>query len=357
MNTLWLTDARLIMPRGIVRRAVGVRGGRLAALLRKAPRGGEHLSLKGAYVAPGFIDLHVWGPVAVLSRELAKTGTTAFLRALGPASHAELVQELRATQRAGSLEAACLGVHLEGPYVNPLRAGALLRSRMRAPSVAELKLLCRAGPVRLITLAPELPHALEAIHWCQKHGVRVSLGHSDAEAPIAAQAVRAGASLVTHMFNGMRPFHHRAPSLADVALTDARLTTMVIADGVHVSDAALRLLLRAKGPERVALVTDSIRHQGWPVKRRQGAYYLKRQPATLAGSDLTLLQAVRQAVRKGGATMAEAVAMASTVPARVLGETRRGQLRVGALANLTVFDEDFAPRLTMVDGRIVYCAN
>ena len=174
---------------------------------------------------------------------------------------------------------------------------------------------------------------------------------------MAEQAVRAGASLVTHVFNGMRPFHHRTPSLADMALTDARLTTMVIADGVHVSDAALRLLLRAKGPAHVALVTDSVRYQGWPVKRRNGAFYLTRRPGTLAGSDLTLLQAVRRAVQVGGATLAEAVAMASTVPARLLGATRRGRLRVGAPANLTVFDEDFTPRLTIVAGRIVYCAN
>lgn len=357
MNTLWLTQARLITPRGIVRGAVGVRGGRVVALPRHAPRTGEQLSLKGAYVAPGFIDLHVWGPPAVLSRELAKTGTTAFLRALGPAFRTELVRELKATRGAGGLGAACLGVHLEGPYVNPVQGGALPRAGMRAPSLSELTTLCRAGPVRLITLAPELPRALDAIRWCRRRRVLVSLGHSDAEAPVAGQAVRAGASLVTHVFNGMRPFHHRAPSLADVALTEPRLTTMVIADGVHVSNAALRLLLRAKGPARVVLVTDSIRHQGWPVKRRHGAFYLTRQPATLAGSDLTLLQAVRRAVQAGGATLAEAVAMASTVPARLLGETRRGLLRVGAPANLTVFDETFAPRLTMVDGRIVYCAN
>lgn len=357
MNTLWLTDARLLTPQGLRRGAVGIKGGRLVGLPRHAPRGGERLSLKGAYVAPGFIDLHVWGLPAVLSRELAKTGTTAFLRALGPAPRPQLLRELQATQGAGGLGAACLGVHLEGPYVNPARGGALPRAAMRAPSMAELKALCHAGPVRLITLAPELPRALEAIRWCRQHGVLASLGHSDAEALIAQQAVRAGATLVTHVFNGMRPFHHRTPTLADVALTEKRLTTMVIADGVHVSAAALRLLLRAKDPAHVALVTDSIRHQGWPVKRRGGAYYLTARPATLAGSDLTLLQAVRRVVHTGGASLSEAVAMASTVPARLLGRPQRGHLRVGAPANLTVFDDAFAPRLTMVDGRIVYCAN
>jgi N-acetylglucosamine-6-phosphate deacetylase len=203
-----------------------------------------------------------------------------------------------------------------------------------------------------MTIAPELPGATEAIRWCQRHGIVASLGHSDADAAAAERAVAAGASAVTHVFNGMRPLHHRQPSLLDVALIDSRLTTMVILDGVHVSPTAFRLLLRCKGVERIALVTDSIRHQGWKVSARRGAFYTKA--GTLAGSDLTMLRAVKHAVAFGGITLEQAVRMATEVPARLLGDRSRGILAVGKRADVVAFDRQFRARLTMVGGRVVY---
>jgi len=226
---------------------------------------------------------------------------------------------------------------------------------MRPPAVAELRRLQQAarGRIRLITLAPELRGAREVIRWCRKRGVAVSLGHSGAHEFAASAAADAGATAVTHVFNGMPPLHHRQPSLLDVALGDDRLTTMVIADGIHVSSTALRLLVQAKGVERVALVTDSIRHQGWDVVLRQGAYYTRR--GVLAGSGLTMVSAVRNMVELAGASLADAVCMASETPARLLGlERSRGLLAVGKRADLVAFDRKFRVLLTLVAGRLVY---
>ncbi len=358
---------RLVTPRGVVDGAVQVARGRIASVRGKAPRGVSVINLRGAYVAPGFIDLHVWGEPATVSRAFAARGTTAFLTTLGPEPPERLARHVAARTAIGRLPGAeCLGLHLEGPFVNPARAGALRRRWMRAPTARELEDLQRLaqGRLRLMTLAPELPRALQAISWCRQRGIVASLGHSEAGASRALQAVDAGATSVTHVFNGMRTFHHRQPVLLDIALTDPRLTAMVIFDGVHVSPHAFRLLARAKGVERVALVTDSIRYEDWEVVRRRtrlpagkwrsgGAYYTRT--GVLAGSDLTMIEAVRNAVLEGGVSLVDAVRMASDVPARLLGLARsRGTIAAGKRADLVIFDRTFTVLVTIVGGRIVY---
>lgn len=356
LDSFWIVGGQLMTPRGVLGGAVRVAQGRIAAIRRAAPRGVQALNARGAYVAPGFIDLHVWGEPEAVSQSAVRGGTTAFLTALGPEPAARLVRHIAERSRAARLPGAeCLGVHLEGPFLNPARAGALPRRRMRRPTVRELAFLAQAAGrrLKLITVAPELRGALDAIRWCRRRGIAVSLGHSDADADIARRAADAGARAVTHMFNGMRPFHHRRPGLLDVALIDERLTTMVIADGVHVSPSAFRLLVRAKGVNRIALVTDSIALQGWDVVKRRGAYYTKQ--GTLAGSGLTMIEAVRNAVRFGGVAIHESVRMATEVPARLLGLGRmRGTLAVGARADLVAFDQAFRVRLTIVGGQVVY---
>ncbi len=337
--------------------AVQIIGGRIAAVRSSAPRGGETLDLRGAYVAPGFIDLHVWGDPSVVARDAARHGTTAFLATLGPAPPAQLSAALgdRTRKNRAGLWAECLGVHLEGPFVNRARGGALPTRWMRAPTIAELAKLAAAarGRLKLITVAPELPGALEAIRWCVKRRIAVSLGHSDAGTAVAIRAVEAGASAVTHVFNGMRPFHHRAPSLVDVALGEPRLTTMAILDGVHMVPQAFRLLYRMKGASGIALVTDSIQRQGWKVIARRGAYYTRT--GVLAGSRLTMLRAVHNAVQMGAVPLVDAVRMASETPARLLGlERGRGQLVPGGRADLVAFDRRFKTLLAVVGGRIVY---
>jgi len=351
----WLTHAKLITPRGITSGAVKVSQGRIAAIRRSAPLGARTISIHDNYLAPGFVDLHVWGPPETVSRDAVRAGTTAFLTTLGPEPPRDLLQHVAARAHARPREGAvCVGLHLEGPFVNPACGGALPKRWMRAPSVAELNRLARAaaGRLKVITIAPELRGAEAAIRWCRRRGVVASLGHSDANARTAQDAVACGARAVTHVFNGMQPLHHRRGALIDVALTAPRLTTMVIADGVHVSAEALRLLVRAKTAGRIALVTDSIRRQGWDVVARRGAYYTRR--GLLAGSQLTMIAAVKRMATACGVPLADAVRMASEVPARLLRLGSRGALRVGARADLVVFDRTFRVRLTLVGGRLVY---
>jgi len=354
-NELWIVGARLITPQGIVDGAVKITRGRIAEIRRTAPRFQKAISLRGTFLAPGFIDLHVWGEPHDLSQDLVRQGMTAFLRAIGPQRPQELLDELEHTRAARGLSGAqCLGAHLEGPFLNPARAGALPKRWMRRPNRRELQAIVRSGAARLVTIAPELPGSLEAIRWFRTHRIVASLGHSDADFETTQRAINAGASSVTHVFNGMAPFHHRKPGLLGAALTDPRLTTMAIVDGVHVGFEAFRLLVRAKGCHRVALVTDSIRHQNWQVTRQGGAYYLAGRAGTLAGSDLTMMRAVRNAVESGGVDLADAVRMASEVPAHLLGDRSRGRLEVGRRADLVAFDRRFNVRLTMVGGQIVH---
>ena len=331
-----------------------VRRGRIAAIRARAPRGAQTVDLHDAYLAPGFIDLHVWGEPDDVAREAVRHGTTAFLRTLGPDNPKRLLKQLAEAELAPLRGAQCLGTHLEGPFVNPARGGALPRRGMRHPTLPEIRRLTGAarGRLKLVTIAPELPGAAVAIRWLARHRVCVSLGHSVADEDAARWAVAAGARAVTHVFNGMPRLDPRRPSLLDAALADPRLTGMVIADGLHVGPAALRLLIRAKGPAGVALVTDNVGGAGWDLQRRRGAYYTRS--GILAGSGLTMMRAVRNAVALGGASLADAVRMATGVPARLLGLRDRGRLVVGARADLVAFDAKFRVRMTIVGGRIAY---
>ncbi|MBI3321597.1 MAG: N-acetylglucosamine-6-phosphate deacetylase [Candidatus Omnitrophica bacterium] len=353
-----MIGSKLLTPRGITSGALKISRGRIAAIRRFAPKGARTINVHDAYIAPGFIDLHVWGTPATLSRDVVKGGATAFLFSVGPAAPQQLLKALAQDARETPLIGArCLGAHLEGPFLNPTRGGVLSRRWMRIPTGRELAALARgaAGRIKLITLAPELRGAREAIRWCGRHRIVASLGHSDASAQQAAAAIDASARAATHVFNGMRPFHHRQPALLDVVLTDDRVTAMVIADGIHVSPHALRLLVRAKGPERIALVTDSVRQYAkrWRLRERRGAFYSER--GVLAGSALTMIQAVHNMVTLAGVSLIDAVRMASAVPARLLGiERRLGTIETGKRADLVAFDGRFRVRLAIVGGAVAY---
>jgi len=333
---------------------------------RSAP--GTQINVRGHYIAPGFVDLHVWGDPQRVATEEIKGGTTGFLTTIGPEPPEMLVNrltQLEALQQP-THGARCLGVHLEGPFLNPLRAGALASRWLRPPTSRELRQLMRQanGRWKLVTVAPEIPRGLEAIRWCARRGILVSVGHTDADAQIAQQAIAAGARAVTHIFNGMRSLHHRDPGLLGEALTDPRLTAMVILDGIHVDPLAFQLLWRCKGTAGVVLVTDSIRHQGSKARAFGGAFYLpaKRRAeragtkrGILAGSRLTMIRAVRNAVVFGKLPVSDAIQMASFNPARLIGQAHQlGSLVPGKLADLVVFDQQFRVSMTVVGGEVVY---
>jgi N-acetylglucosamine-6-phosphate deacetylase len=336
------------------------------------------------YVAPGLVDLHIHGyggcdpldDLGGMARALARAGTTAFQPTLFPAAperlgeHAERAWHAAgelAADAAGAKGARVVGLHLEGPFVNPERAGALPRGDLCAPSPAALRAIL--GPatgggrgVRTLTLAPELAGASDLIAELRRAGVRVSPGHSQATAAVARAAARAGASGATHLFNAMGPLHHREVGLAGFALSSAALFAEIIGDLVHVGADAFELALAARGPEGLCLVSDAMSGAGtgcevfhWHgrdhVIHGGTAYYPPKRPGDepqLAGTAMGQLDMVRLLVQRGVLDLAEALTLASATPARALGlEGEAGALTLGARADAIVL-EPGTLRLTQV---------
>jgi N-acetylglucosamine-6-phosphate deacetylase len=356
-----LTDARVVTPDGVVDPGwVVVEGDRIAGVgAGDAPGNDERVELGGRHLVPGFVDLHVHGGGghSMQSTDPARTrAAAAFHRSRGTTSLVVSVisapiDQMLATLRAVSELAGddgVLGAHLEGPFLNPLRAGAHDPRDLLAPDVATFERLRAASgdTVRVVTLAPELPGGLELLRHVTASGAVVALGHSDAAYDGAMAAFDSGATLVTHLFNGMRPWHHREPGLAGAALGHPSVTCELINDGVHVHDAVARTAFAA-APGRVALVTDATEAAG-----SSDAAPRLADGVTLAGSALTLERAVRRGVLKLGLPLETTVAAASTIPARVLGlGDRIGSIRSGSAADLVVLDQSFGVEAVMAAGQ------
>jgi N-acetylglucosamine-6-phosphate deacetylase len=328
--------------------------------------------LRGRWVLPGFVDLHVHGGGGASFTEGSGDdarnaaafhrghGSTTMLASLVTAPLDEL--EARAAMLAGLADEGLIaGLHLEGPFLSAARCGAQDPRHMLAPDVAVFERLHAAarGYLRVITLAPELPGAAGVIRAAVRAGVTVAVGHTDATAEVTSPAVDAGATHATHLFNGMRPWHHRAPGAAGALLDREEVTCEIVADGVHLHDMTIRLAARAAGPGRLVLVTDAMAAAGMPDGRyllgsrhvdvAGGVARLVGQagnPGAIAGSTATMAAVVRHAVA-AGVPVPEAAAAASTTPAGVLGfGDRTGALRPGLAADLVVYDDEF--RLTGV---------
>lgn len=353
---------------------VVVEGDRIADVRAGRPRRPDWDFPDGVLV-PGFVDLQVNGAAgadfldctpeqfAAAGRYLASTGTTSFLPTLVSAPLRALraaARRLRADDASG---ARPVGLHLEGPAINPQRAGAHEPRWLLPPDDPGLRDLLEElqGLVRVVTLAPELPGGLELVRWLTGRGVVVSVGHSDATYDQTLQAFEAGAAMVTHLFNAMRGLHHREPGVVGAALQEGGWVCGLVVDGVHVHPAAFRMAYRLLGPDRVVLVTDAVAAAGAPPGRyRLGDLEIvlrpgdapRRPDGTLAGSVLRMDRAVWNAAR-WGVPLRDAVRMASTTPARVLRLQDRGELRPGLRADLCVLVSGRAA-LTVVGGRVVW---
>ena len=251
----------------------------------------------------GFVDLHTHGigrydtvttnpqDIIRMAELYFKAGTSAVLPTIyaGPIDRMrDNMEAVRVAMQSPAVGAEILGVHLEGPFLNPKRSGALDSGSFIRPSTSNLRRLIDGyeDMVRVMTIAPELPGALEVIEMCASMGIRVNMGHSDATYREALDGKRAGAMGVTHIFNAMRPFHHREPGLVGMALMDEEVYIEVIADNVHLDPVTLGLILRVKPPERIILVSDSVKGAG---RGRSGA---ARRSGVITGSRITLSDAV-----------------------------------------------------------------
>jgi N-acetylglucosamine-6-phosphate deacetylase len=378
-----LTGARILTPdEEIGRGAVLIEDGRIVEVGPdvRPPAGAAVTDLPNLTLVPGFIDLHVHGgggfslatqdpdEIRSYARWVVASGVTSFLASVvaGTADEAEACLGA-AAQVAGPTAngATLIGAHLEGPFVNPVRRGALPESWLRPPDVDLLRRFVDAasGHLRLLTLAPELPGASEVLAKAVSAGCIVAVGHSDATYEQAREAFLAGARHLTHAFNAMRPLHHRQPGPLGAALESDRVTVELIADGVHVHPVAARLLLLAKGEANVALVTDGVA----PAGLAEGTFRIGGQEArlsqdrmtladsTIAGSVATMDAVVRNVLNWRLAPLSEVVRMASTVPARVLGlDGRKGRIAPGYDADLVALDEELEVALTWVDGQMAY---
>lgn len=381
----------------VARAATLAAAGRSPAPLRARGPGAHVLDATGLRVVPGLVDLQCNGGFGIdlaaeperlweLAALLPRTGVTAWLPTIvtGPP---ELRARARGALRSGpppSLAtvplATPLGLHLEGPFLEPRRRGAHRLRWLRPPPAgtgagrgtavpaaddpalaAEVAGWSAGAGVRLVTLAPELPGALPLVRALTERGVVVSAGHTSATAAEAEAAIEAGVRYVTHLFNAMAPLHHREPGIAGVALTDPRVVAGVIADGIHVEPRMVRLAAGALGP-RLSLVTDAVAAMGsaagearlgdTPV--RSGSDGVRLADGTLAGSTLTLDRAVRSAMAMAGLRLAEAVAAATSVPATLVGEPDRGSIAAGAIGDLVVLDDTGAVVATVVGGRVAW---
>ena len=329
-------------------------------------------------LSPGFIDVHIHGAMGrdvmegttealeAISRFLAAHGTTSFLATTMTASPIETLQAVEALGRQVDRPlpgARMLGLHLEGPFINPEKRGAHQARHIRPPSTLILEqLLARSGHrVKLITLAPEVEGSLELIRFARSRGVVVSLGHSNATLEETLAAIDLGAGNATHLFNAMRSFSHRDPGILGAVLTTPRIRAELIADGVHVSPAAVDLCLRCKGAGRILLISDSVSATGMP----EGQYRLAdmeitlsegvcRTPdGTLAGSILTQDQALRNMVRWSGLPVHTVLGMLTRNPAQSLGiASGKGTLAPGHDADMVLLDQDLRVHTTIVQGEV-----
>jgi N-acetylglucosamine-6-phosphate deacetylase len=370
---LLLHSGRVVRPDQVLDDGwVLVRQGRIADVGAGAPppTDAEPVDLRGAWLLPGFVDLHMHGGGGhdvTTSRESMEAavafhaghGTTRTLVSLVTAPLAELAQQLGWVADLVADSDAVLGAHLEGPFLSHARCGAQNPAHLRTPDRAEFARLVTAarGTLRSVTLAPELPGALDIVRDAVAAGAIAAIGHTDATYAEAERAIAAGATLATHLFNGMRPIHHREPGPAGAAL-GADLACEIINDGVHVHPAITMLVNRTPG--RLILVTDAIDAAGMGdgevelggqrVRVRDGQARLVRS-GSLAGSTLTMDAAVRRAVHECGLSIVDASAAASGSPAKLLGRRHEfGAVERGLAGDLVVLDERLTVRAVLAGG-------
>ena len=374
-----LPDALILVEDGRIR-SIGPRAG---AVL---PLGTQEIDARSLVAAPGFVDVHIHGAagrdlmeatpqaLAAVAGCVIRHGTTAFVATTVSAGVDQTLRSLESL--AGSIRgqfgvpgpagdsrgaAECLGVHLEGPFLNPLRRGVHPAEQLIPPAPATLArfLAAAEGYARILTLAPELPGAAETIAAARAAGLVVALGHTDATYSEALRAIELGARHAVHVFNAMRPFSHRDTGVLGAVLTDARVTAEVIADGVHVDDPALRLLLAAKTAQSILLVSDGTAATGMPdgnyrlgdIEVSVSSGVCRNREGRIAGSTLTLDRAVRRMVSLG-VPLAAAVQMAGFNPARLLGiEAQKGRLIPGADADIVLLDHALNVSRVFARGR------
>ncbi|MEM1532925.1 MAG: N-acetylglucosamine-6-phosphate deacetylase [Desulfurococcaceae archaeon] len=371
-----IEDGYVVVERGIIR-DVG-----------REPLGSSvssEVNLSGYIAVPGFIDTHTHGVkgldvtsnpephrILEMSKHYVKHGVTSYVPTTVTAPHEVIIDACRAVREArlqwtpidGS---RILGVHLEGPYINPKAAGAQNTAYIRKPSIKELQEYIDASgkTVVQITIAPEIDGALDLIRYASSVGITVSAGHTDSSYEEGVKAVELGVSKATHIFNGMTRFHHREPGIALALLQSPRVFIELIADFIHIHPAVVKMIIDLGGSSRITLITDSIAATDMPdgiyelgglkVIVEKGVCKLLNT-GSLAGSTLTMDKAFKNVVKLGYSLM-DAAAMASTTPAKSINVDEKlkiGDIRAGYVADIAILNKELEVVKTIIEGSIVY---
>ena len=381
---LYIHNAAIHTPdRLIDRGAVLSDGGRIvevgpAGTIRR-PAGAEVIDADGRALVPGFVELQFNGgfgddftddPSTIwrVAEKLPRYGVTSFLPTIITSPLEKIAQGQTVVAHGpppGFRGARPLGLHVEGPFLNPAKKGAHNPRYLREPDLAAVERWSPATGIRLVTMAPELPGALDVIAALSSRGVLVSAGHSGATFDQAIAAFDAGARYGTHLFNAMSPFGHRDPGLPGALLTDPRPTVGVIADGVHTHRSVIGLTWLALGPHRMNLVTDAMAALGMPPGRHLlgdfevvvDATSARLADGTLAGSILSLDQALRTLIDVTGCTLADALPTVTTTPARAIGiDHERGRIAPGCVADMVLLAAGLRVAATIAEGQVVFSA-
>lgn len=320
---------------------------------------------KNCIISPGLIDLQIYGgggylfsnaPSATalksMTESLLSAGTTGFYVTLATNSMQVFHEAIKVVKQ--NPHPAILGLHFEGPYLNPLKRGAHILEHIKRAEKNELEELLKAadGMLKIMTVAPEMVNK-EILKMLKNNGVVISAGHSNATFEEAVQGYENGITTNTHLFNAMSSFHHRDTGLPGAAYLSKNIYASIIADGIHVD---YNTLMISKGimKERLFLITDAVE------ENKEGAYVHVKQKdrftlpnGTLSGSRLTLLKAIQNCVEHAKIPLDEALRMASTYPALVMNLSERGKVEPGLKANLTIFSEDYQPKYTVLNGEII----
>jgi len=343
----------------------------------------KKIDLKGKSLIPGLIDIHVHGGIGVAfgigeigpdlenySRFAASHGVTGFLLSITGPDAGAIVQTIKdyvkiLDQKQDWPGAIPLGLHLEGPFLNKEKHGAFNPDWIHNPEVDETRSYLDAGCgwIKQISMAPELPGVEQSAQLLADAGVVISLGHSNTNYENASTALKGMFSHVTHTFNAQSPLHQREPGVVGAVLASDKVTAELIGDSLHVHPAAMKILYRCLGPERIVLVTDAMQGAGMP----DGDYDLLNQKVTvkngkatlpdgtIGGSTGTMEGCIRTMVLEAGVPLQDAVRMASFNPAKVIKvENHKGSIEVGKEADLAILDDAFKVQMTLVKGKVVY---
>jgi N-acetylglucosamine-6-phosphate deacetylase len=372
-TTKVLAGARVALPSGVVDDGrLVVEGTRIAG---SAPESAEIIDVRGHWLVPGFVDIHNHGGGGASFSGTADDALTAVrahrLHGATTVVASTVTDDMDVLVRqAGTLselaeQGDIAGIHFEGPFISPCRKGAHSEALLRDPDPAEVRKLLDAarGRAKMVTLATELPGGIDSVRLLVEHGVIAAIGHTDATYEQTLEAIDAGATVATHLFNAMPQLGHRAPGPIAALLEDERVTVELIDDGIHLHPAALRLAFRHAGAARVAFITDAMDAAGigdgryllgpLEVEVREGVARLV-EGGSIAGSTLTLDRAFRRAVTVDRLPVEDVVAAISANPAKLLGlYDRVGSLEPGKDADLVLLDDDFRLKGVMRRGEWV----